>query len=191
MEPDSWALIVPMANEEKEFDPFIAALIAQLDRLPQGKVFLIIDRVSTDRTRELCEALQQRDDRFVAMWAPENRNVVDAYLRGYREAYDRGHGPIIEMDAGLSHDPAVLSAFLSRLNEGFDCVFGSRFVKGGSIDTKSRWRWFLSRGGTVISNLLLGSRMLDMTRGYQGRQRHIGRRLLDHGLRPNGLSRQA
>ena len=130
--PD-FAVVVPMANEEELFEQFVALLAAVLDRLGAGKVYFVVDNVSRDRTRALCEAYSRKDGRFLTVWAPENRNVVDAYLRGYREAYDRGHPFIIEMDAGLSHDPASLPAFLERLQKGYDCVLGSRFAAGGSI----------------------------------------------------------
>lgn len=182
MEVSSWALVIPMANEENDLPPFATALRQQLDRLPPGKVYLIVDRVSTDRTLELCQELQRNDDRFVAIWAPENRNVVDAYLRGYREAYKNGHEIIIEMDAGLSHDPRALPMFLRVLNEGNECAFGSRFINGGSIIAPDRSRTFLSRSGTLLSNLLLGTRMYDMTSGYQGFHREIVGRFLGYEL---------
>jgi dolichol-phosphate mannosyltransferase len=179
---NDWALIIPLANEEKEFDEFIGALTTILDRLKSGRVYLIVDNVSKDRTLELCRELQQRDGRFVAVWAPENRNVVDAYLRGYREAYDRGHDIIIEMDAGLSHDPRALPMFLRVLNEGNECAFGSRFINGGSITESSNRRTFLSRTGTILSNVLLGTSMYDMTSGYQGFHRDIVGRFLNYQL---------
>lgn len=179
---NDWSLIIPLANEEKEFDQFITSLTQVLDRLRSGKVYLIVDKVSTDNTLELCRTLESRDQRFVAVWAPENRNVVDAYIRGYREAYDRGHDLIIEMDAGLSHDPSALPMFLRVLNEGNECAFGSRFINGGSITESSKRRLMLSKVGTILSNLLLGTSMYDMTSGYQGFHREIVGRFLNYQL---------
>src|SRR5690606_36054376 len=124
-------VIVPMANEEKEFQPFAEALILVLDRLTTGTVYFIIDKASKDNTLKLSEEISLRDARFRTVWAPENRNVVDAYIRGYKEAYKNGHDIIIEMDAGLSHDPRALPMFLRVLNEGNECAFGSRFINGG------------------------------------------------------------
>ena len=180
---NDWALIIPLANEEEEFELFTGALTNVLDRLESGKVYLIVDGVSKDRTLELCTALEARDPRFRTVWAPENRNVVDAYLRGYREAFDNGHELIIEMDAGLSHDPRALPMFLRVLNEGNECAFGSRFINGGSITESSFKRLVLSKVGTVLRNLLLGTRMYDMTSGYQGFHRNIVSRFLAFQLR--------
>lgn len=179
----NFAVIIPMANEEREFGDFITMLTLTLDRIKGGNVFLVVDTVSKDRTLELCNELSAVDPRFITVWAPENKNVVDAYLRGYKEAINAGFNWVIEMDAGLSHDPRALPLFLRVLNEGNECAFGSRFVAGGSIFDSTWQRTFLSRFGTILSNLLLGSKMHDMTSGYQGFQASIVKRFLDYPLR--------
>jgi dolichol-phosphate mannosyltransferase len=171
-----------MANEAKDFSPFISSLSAVFDRLESGKAYLVVDNVSKDNTLELCEKLSLSDSRFITVWSPGNRNVVDAYLSGYREALRNRHEFIIEMDAGMSHDPATLPDFLQALNAGYDCVFGSRFIAGGSIRDSSRKRYFLSKSGTILANLLLGSKMHDMTSGYQGFGAATVERFLDYKL---------
>ena len=115
-----WALIIPMANEEKDFDLFIVPLKEELVKLAPGKVFLVVDNVSTDKTLQLCQILSSSDPRFETVWAPENKNVVDAYLRGYREALKTDAQYIIEMDAGFSHDPAELPKIFRLLEQGYN-----------------------------------------------------------------------
>lgn len=178
----NWAVVVPMANEEHEFIGFSSELVRILDKLKSGRVYFVVDKVSMDNTMQLCEQLSLRDQRFVAIWAPENRNVVDAYLRGFREAYANGHEIIIEMDAGMSHDPKAIPMFLRVLNEGNECAFGSRFINGGSMADSPLKRRILSRGGTILANWLLGTHLYDMTSGYQGFHAHVIARLLDYRL---------
>lgn len=180
---DNFAIVVPMANEESGFSSFVNALKIVLDQLKKGLIYCIVDDISEDRTLALCKALSESDRRFITIYAPENQNVVDAYLRGYREAFNNGHRIIIEMDAGMSHDPKSIPLFLRTLNEGNDCVFGSRFVSGGSIKNCGFKRYFLSRTGTLLANALLGTKMSDMTSGFEGFQRHIVKELLDHRFR--------
>jgi dolichol-phosphate mannosyltransferase len=163
-----FGLVIPMANEEKDFEPFIVSLTAVLNELQSGKVYLVVDNVSKDRTLDICKSLSGKDKRFVTVWAPENKNVVEAYIRGYKEALGNGHEYIIEMDAGLSHNPQTIPLFLQALASGYQSAFGSRFISGGSIKDSTWKRKFLSKGGTVLSNALLGSKMSDMTSGFQG-----------------------
>ncbi|MEN9362914.1 MAG: hypothetical protein RI903_222, partial [Bacteroidota bacterium] len=79
-----FAVIVPMANEEKEFSVFVGQLSEVLTKLGAGKVYFIVDQVSKDNTRTLCAELSEKDARFQLVWAPENKNVVDAYIKGYQ-----------------------------------------------------------------------------------------------------------
>lgn len=172
-----------MANEGSQFRSFTNLLAEVFDKMGSGTAYFVIDTVSKDNTLQLSKALSESDSRFKTIWAPENKRVVDAYLRGYKEALKNGHEFIIEMDAGLSHDPCTLPIFLKVLNEGNECAFGSRFIKGGSIQ-KSTWkRTFLSRAGTILSNLLLGTKMFDMTSGYQGFRREVVRQFVGYPLR--------
>jgi dolichol-phosphate mannosyltransferase len=178
----NFAVVIPMANESQEFNAFTTSLTEVLDNLKSGSVYFVVDNVSVDNTLDLCNHLFAKDKRFNTIWAPENKNVVDAYMRGYKEALDKKHEFIIEMDAGLSHDPKVLPAFIKILSEGKDCVFGSRFIKGGSIYDSSWKRTLLSKTGTTLSNALLGTRMYDMTSGYQGFQARVVKKFLEYKL---------
>jgi len=178
----NFAVVIPMANEQKDFELFTCALINILNRLECGTVYFIIDGISKDNTLDLSLELSKKDNRFKTIWSPENRNVVDAYLRGYKEAFENNHDFIIEMDAGLSHDPNALPMFLRVLNEGNECAFGSRFINGGSICDSTWKRTFLSKSGTYLSNFLLGSSMKDMTSGFQGFHSSVVEKFLSYNL---------
>jgi dolichol-phosphate mannosyltransferase len=164
----NFAIVTPLANEEKNFEIFIGELTKIFDELQSGIAYLIVDDASLDNTLALCQSLSKKDFRFITVYAPENKNVVDAYIRGYREANKNNHEYIIEMDAGMSHRPSSIPIILSYLESGYECVYGSRFLKGGEMFDSSAFRVFLSRGGTMLANFLLGTKLNDMTSGYQG-----------------------
>ena len=175
---DNWGLVVPMANEEPDFAPLLAAVTVVLDKLESGTVYFIVDRVSKDATLRLCQEASANDPRFITIWAPENRNIADAYLRGLREAWQHGHQLIIEMDGGMSHDPNAIPMFLRVLNEGNECALGSRYINGGSNIDSPLKRRFISKTGSILARLLLGAKLKDMTSGYQGYHAEIVEKLL-------------
>ncbi|HRH36254.1 MAG TPA: glycosyltransferase [Catalimonadaceae bacterium] len=180
---NDWALVIPMANEASEFQDLVQVLKFVMDKLETGKIYFIVDRASKDNTLELCQNLSVKDPRFETVWAPENRNVVDAYLKGYQMALQNKHKFILEMDAGLSHDPRAIPMFLRVLNEGNECAFGSRNINGGSNADSPFRRRFISTFGTVLANFFLGTRMSDMTSGFQGFHANVVRAFLDYGLK--------
>ncbi|HYL75913.1 MAG TPA: glycosyltransferase [Bryobacteraceae bacterium] len=179
----SLGIVCPMANEEESAADLVAQVLAAAGEFREARFYAVLDRVSRDRTREVLEQLAPDEARLEVVWAPENSCVVDAYMRGYREAIARGHDYILEMDAGFSHRPEDLPKFFEAIDGGYDCVFGSRFVAGGSM-TDSPWhRRIISRGGTVIANLLLGTRYRDMTSGFELFSRAALVEILERGIR--------
>lgn len=188
MDKKKFAVVIPLANESDTFELFTSMLIEVFDRVKEdnsfeGDAYLVVDNVSKDNTFELCKELNNRDRRFIPVWAPENRNVVDAYIRGYKEALKTNeYMYVMEMDGGMSHDPYAIPMFLRYLSEGHKCVFGSRFINGGSIYDSNWRRTVLSRGGTILSNLLLGTHFRDMTSGYMGFHADVARKFVEYGL---------
>jgi len=181
-------IVCPMANEEDSAVTFVNAVLEQC--VPKGfrsvQFFVILDRVSKDRTRELLNELKEERPQLSVVWSPENRSVVDAYLRGYREALASGCDWILEIDAGFSHQPSDIPQFFEKMQEGYDCVFGSRFCKGGSIKDSSTKREVISRGGTFLANLLLGTKLKDMTSGFEMFTREALAEILKKGIRSRG-----
>src|SRR5207253_1150047 len=133
---------------------------------PEDRVFCVLDEASRDRTREMVEAFGARDPRVRLVWAPENRSVMDAYFRGYREAYESGAAWILEMDGGMSHRPEEISRYVALIDRGYDFVAGCRFMEGGSHRGSVRRR-LVSRGGSALARAVLGTRMRDMTSGFE------------------------
>ncbi len=171
---------VPLANEEHSIDELLDRTLFQLGA--DDRVFCVLDNVSKDGTRERIAARAGRDPRVVLVWAPENRCVVDAYFRGYRTALAAGCRWVLEMDGGLSHQPEEIPLFIRAMEQGFDYAGGCRFMEPGGY-TGPWSRYLISRGGGVLTNLLLGTHMRDMTGGFECFTRPAMEAVLAHGVR--------
>jgi dolichol-phosphate mannosyltransferase len=173
-------VVMPLGNERDCIEALLDAVQSRLQ--PDDRHFCVLDRVSRDGTRALVEARAQADPRVVFVWAPENRCVVDAYFAGYRAAFEAGCRWILEMDAGFSHPPEKIPEFVAAMEEGCDFAAGSRFMPGGAH--RGPWtRRVLSYGGTVLARRLLGSRMSDMTSGFECFSRAAMDCVLTRGVR--------
>ena len=179
-------VVTPMANEAATAVAFVDRVLAACAGFPLAAVtlFVIVDSVSRDETRALLDAHAVECPDLRVVWAPENRGVADAYVRGYREALDAGCDWILEIDAGFSHDPDEIGLLLGAMN-GHDCVFGSRFVDGAA-NLGTAWRRTVSRGGTALTNLLLGTHLTDMTGGFELFTREALEHVLERGIRSHG-----
>lgn len=181
-------IVCPMANESASAATFVNEVLQRCrqSKFKSIKFFAILDQATKDDTLDLLRTLEQEQPELSVVWAPENRSVVDAYLRGYREALNAGCDWILEIDAGYSHQPSDIPQFFARMAEGHGCVFGSRFAKGASVQETPLKRRIVSRGGTVLANLLLGTKLSDMTSGFELFSRPVLQRVLDKGIRSRG-----
>jgi len=176
-------VVLPLANEADTIDELLADLLRWLSL--DDAVFCVVDKASRDATWDKVTTWGFRESRVRPVWSPQNKCVVDAYFAGYRRAYDEGARWILEMDGGFSHSPLEIPRFLSQIDKGYDFVAGCRFMAGGS-HTGSFRRRLVSVGGTILANRLLGTRMRDMTSGFEMFSRKAMAHILFCGVRSRG-----
>ena len=113
-------IVCPMANEEASAVRFVEEVLRECTPAGFRSVvfFAILDHASKDRTRELLNGLQEQCPQLQVVWSPENKTVVDAYVRGYEEALSAGCDWILEIDAGFSHQPSDTPQFFDKRLSG-------------------------------------------------------------------------
>lgn len=164
-------IVMPVANEEDTMQKVLEQILA----LPYDNLYIypVIDSYSKDNTEQIIRDMEARTDKVKCIFYKESRGVITCYLEGFRQALKDGAEYVIEMDGGGSHSPLEIPQFIEKLDKGYDCVWGSRFIEGGDISNLSWYRRLLSSGGTILSNLVLGTRLKDMTSGFEGFQRAV------------------
>lgn len=164
-------VVMPVANEEESMGKVLDDILA----LPYDNLFIypVIDNYSKDNTEQIIRDYESKTGRVKCIFYKESRGVISCYLEGFRQALNDNADFIIEMDGGGSHSPKELPQFIEKLNAGYDCVWGSRFVEGGEISNHPLYRRILSSGGTILSNMVLGTKLKDMTSGFEGFKREV------------------
>lgn len=164
-------IVMPVANEEDNMERIITEILS----LPYDNLYIypVVDSYSRDNTEKIIREYEQKTDKVKCIFYKESRGVVSCYLEGFRRALDDNAARIIEMDGGGSHKPSELPRFIEKLDEGYECVWGSRFIKGGGLFNDPWYRRVLSWGGTFLANAVLGTRLNDMTSGYEAFQRKV------------------
>jgi dolichol-phosphate mannosyltransferase len=77
----------------------------------------------------------------------EKTGLGAAYRAGFATRSTQGAEICVQMDADLSHDPAVLPALVSNVEHGADLAIGSRYVPGGvTVDWPRRRRHAVALG---------------------------------------------
>lgn len=164
-------IVMPVANEEATMGQILDEILS----LPYDNLYIypVIDNYSRDRTEEIIREREKRSEKVKCIFHEKSDGVVSCYLEGFKRALADGAEQILEMDGGGSHLPSEIPGFLEMLDRGYECVWGSRFMEGGSMREQPLYRRFLSQGGTILANLVLGTRLRDMTSGFEGFQRKV------------------
>ncbi len=163
-------VIMPVANEEES----MADILDRILGLPYDNLFVypVLDSYSKDGTQKIVEGYEHTS-RVKCLFNRNSDGVVSCYLYGFQKALEDGAQRVIEMDGGGSHLPEEIPQFIDMLEKGYDCVFGSRFINGGSLENDPLYRRLLSSGGTFLANIVLGTRLKDMTSGFEAFRREV------------------
>lgn len=145
----------------------LAELVKRLRTAVPDLGLLVVDDASPDGTAELARALAGEFGDLAVLERPAKLGLGSAYRDGFRQAIAAGAEVCVQLDADLSHDPAVLPALLANVEHGADLAIGSRYVPGGrTLDWPWRRRW-LSRWANRYAAGVLGLAVNDATAGYR------------------------
>ena len=128
---------------------------------------LVVDDHSPDDTEAVVRAVASELGRISVLARPGKAGLGSAYRAGFAFGLDHGYDVLVEMDADLSHDPAVIPALLRAVEDGADLAIGSRYIRGGATPGWSAHRRLLSRGGNGYARWALGLSTHDATSGFR------------------------
>lgn len=158
------SVIIPTFNEGKNVSLIAERIQSVL--LPIGRSFeiLFMDD-STDDTSLLLEELSKSVSFVRYIHRTNDRGLATAVVDGLHHA----HGQIlIVMDADLQHPPEVIPKMIEKIEEGYQMVIPSRFVKGGSDGGLNSYRKFVSWTARIMARLALKRirKITDPTSGF-------------------------
>jgi len=157
------SIVIPTYNEAENLPRLLEALFA----LPLDISILVVDDGSPDGTGSLVEDLARSNPKLTVIHRREKLGLASAYVQGFRYLLERNPDVIGQMDADCSHDPVALVTMVEYL-ENCDTVFGSRYIKNGSIDTEwAFWRKGLSAWGNLYARAILRIPVRDVTTGFR------------------------
>jgi dolichol-phosphate mannosyltransferase len=138
---------------------------------------LVVDDGSPDGTADVAERVGKEVGRIELLRRTEKSGLGSAYRAGFAWGLERGWEAFVEMDSDFSHDPEALPGLVAPLDEGVDLSVGSRYVPGGEIPNWSPGRRFISRGGNIYADILLGLGVKDSTSGFRAYRAEILRKI--------------
>lgn len=158
------SVLIPAHNEEKTIRKTAYEVYGILKENNIEHEILVVNDNSTDSTKDILDELCKE--------IPSLSYLTNRQPSGYglavRHGLTRMNGDAVcIMMADGSDDPQDLIKYHDKLKEGYDCVFGSRFIKGSKLINYPLHKLFLNRLGNYFIKFLLGVRHNDITNAFK------------------------
>ena len=130
---------------------------------------------SSDQTGPLLEIYSKKNKRIKPLHRKnelheQGNTMGKALLEGSQKAT----GEIIIWTMGdRADDPDTYGKIVEKIKEGYDLVFGSRYIPGGTWGSLDPTKAFLSSQGTVLARYLFGIGVHDITNAFRGFKKEL------------------
>jgi dolichol-phosphate mannosyltransferase len=167
------SVIVPAHNERKSIGATVEAVRVELaaERIPYE--ILVLDDASDDGTGEVVRAIAAHDEAVRCVRSPR----PPGFGQAIRAGLDEYTGDAVAIVMGdLSDSPKDLVRYYRLLQEGFDCAFGSRFMRGGRVYEYPKVKLVLNRLVNLGIRMLFRHGYNDTTNAFKAYRREV----IDH-----------
>ena len=131
---------------------------------------VVVDDGSRDQTYAILQSTAARIPNLVPVRSPGPHGFGRAIQRGL-DAFS-GDAVVIMM-ADESDDCRDVVRYWKMLQEGHDCVFGSRFMKGGGVIDYPRVKYMVNRMANWFVRTLFGIRLNDTTNAFKAYRKEV------------------
>jgi dolichol-phosphate mannosyltransferase len=169
--------IIPAHNEEGCIEAIARSLIEAFERENIDFEILTINDHSNDSTEEILKKLSEEFPQKFRYLNNEYPNGFGFAIRYGLEHFTGEAAAIVMADS--SDDPEDVVKFFRKLEEGYDCVFGSRFIKGGSTHDYPKFKYLVNRLANYFIKTVFMMKYNDTTNAFK-----MYRRETLEGLKP-------
>ena len=164
------SVLIPAHDEADSIGSTLSELEVVLDGSHLDYEVLVIDDASTDGTHaavRLAAAANPRIHYHLSHNPPGFGHAVRAGLDLFR-----GEIVAIVMADG-SDDPQDLLRYVDVIDSGYDCAFGSRFVRGACVHQYPKFKLVLNRIVNTVIRILFRSGYNDTTNAFKAYRREV------------------
>jgi dolichol-phosphate mannosyltransferase len=164
------SVVIPAHNEEESVGPTLHGLASTLGEHKIDYELLVVDDASTDRTAEVVNGLAEANDRI--------RCIRSHYPPGFgfavRSGLDEFTGDAVAIVmADGSDSPDDLVRYHHLLEEGYECAFGSRFMRGSNVRDYPRFKLAINRMSNFFVRVLFRHGYNDTTNAFKAYRREV------------------
>jgi len=164
------SIVIPARDEEGCITATVEHLDVELRVRGVPHEIVVVDDGSSDRTWEILGELKAR----IPALMPVQNLGAHGFGRAITKGFEHATGDaLIVMMADESDDSRDAVRYWEVLNEGWDAVFGSRFIKGGSVIGYPRHKLLMNRLANLFLRVLFHVPLNDFTNAFKAYRRTV------------------
>jgi dolichol-phosphate mannosyltransferase len=163
-------VIIPARDEEGCIVSTVEHLHVELRLRNVPHEIVVVDDGSSDGTWKALEEARERIPTLVPVHNPGLKGFGRAIVCGLDQS--KGDAVVVMM-ADESDDCRDVVTYWKTLNEGYDCVFGSRFVKGGGTIDYPYLKLKVNRLANFFLRVLFRIHLNDTTNAFKAYRRTV------------------
>lgn len=164
------SVIIPARDEEDSLPGTIENIVRTFTAENIPHEIVVVDDGSKDRTWAVLEDLCQKYPTL----APTKNTGENGFGRAVVWGLETSRGDaVVIMMADASDSPEHAAKYWRLLNEGFDCAFGSRFVKGGKVVDYPRVKLMVNRLANFLVRIGFNIPLNDTTNAFKAYRRTV------------------
>ena len=165
-----FSVVLPARDEEASLPPTLRAIHAEFSRAGIPHELIVVDDGSKDSTWSVLQSLRAEIPSLAPVQNPGPHGFGRAIVYGLNHL--RGDAVVIMM-ADASDSPADAVRYWHLLNEGYECAFGSRFIRGGRVLDYPRIKLLVNRLANLFIRVLFRHGLNDTTNAFKAYRRHV------------------
>jgi dolichol-phosphate mannosyltransferase len=165
-----FSIVIPAHDEEESLPPTIRDLYTHLRAAGVPHEIVVVDDASRDRTWDVLQSLKAEIPTLAPVRNPGPHGFGRAVVYGF--THMAGDACTVMM-ADASDSPEDAVKYWCLLNEGWDCAFGSRFVKGGEVIDYPRIKLFVNRLANCLVRIGFNIALNDTTNAFKAYRRTV------------------
>jgi len=164
------SVVIPARDEEGCIASTVEHLHVELRLHNVPHEIVVVDDGSADQTWEILNELKAR----IAVLFPVQYQGQHGFGRAVICGLDHMKGDAaVVMMADESDDCRDVVRYWQKLNEGWDCVFGSRFIKGGGVIDYPWLKLQINRLANTFLRVLFNINLNDTTNAFKAYRKSV------------------
>jgi dolichol-phosphate mannosyltransferase len=170
------SIVIPVHNEEGSITPTVEDIVSKMTESKIDHEILIVNDHSIDTTESVLKGLSEKYDTVRYINNDRNQGFGFAICNGL----DNFKGDAVVIVMGDGSDTSLdIKTYYDKILEGYDCVFGSRFIKGSKVVDYPFHKLLLNRLANYFIKMLFGIKTNDTTNAFKCYKREVV-----EGMRP-------